>query len=227
MFTLDDIDVYILNWKKVNANSLRLYQSIQPIVNHTCIVNCDEHWHLDASIQHIQLDDSCYYGAQFQTAIQHARENAILCVIVGDNLPENDFAKLFAAALDAFGKGKIGVYAPSDKRSLHQHVVKLYAGSLYHVKNTDCGFWFIHPAIHSKMKRLNYTISKYGWGIDMVIIKEAKRLDFLVVCDHSVETDQLDHICGYNMVDACKEGTALLRAYALRTNSRVMPFFRR
>jgi hypothetical protein len=227
MFTLDDIQVYILNWKKVNENSLRLYQSIQPIVNHTYIVNCDEHWSLDASIQHIQLDDSCYYGAQFHTAIQHVRGNAILCVIVGDNLPENDFATLFASALAAFNMGRIGIYAPKDKRSNHQKLLRKYTGSLYHVKNTDCGFWFIHPAIQSKMKRLDYTISKYGWAIDMVMIKEAKRLDMLVLCDQSVETDQLDHTCGYNMIDAAKEGTALLRSYTIHTKSRVMPFFRR
>ena len=213
MFTIEDIHVYILNWKKVNENSLRLYNAIRPIVNHTTIINCDEHWPLDSSIQHIQLDDSCYYGAQFNTAIKHIPEGGIMCIIVGDNNCENDFSTIFTSALKVFNTNKIGVYAPRDKRSTVQKVIHRYYGSLYHVKNTDCGFWFIHPTIYTPMKTLDYTISKYGWGIDVIMIKEAIRHGMRVVCDTSIETDQLDHECGYNRDIASKEYIAMLQAY--------------
>jgi hypothetical protein len=226
MFTLNDINVYIMNWKKVNENSLRLYNAIRPIVTHTTIINCDEHWSLDPTIQHIQLDDSCYYGSQFNTAIKHARDGALLCIIVGDNTCENDFSKIFTSALQAFNKNKIGVYAPHDKRSTNQHVVRPYHGSLKHVTNTDCGFWFIHPTIHAPMKNLDYTISKYGWGIDMIIIKESTRRGLVVVSDYSIETDQLDHTCGYDRTTASMEATALFHAYK-NMKKEAIPYFRR
>lgn len=213
MFTLEDINVYILNWKKVNENSLRLYNAIRPIIKHTTIINCDEHWPLDPSIQHIQLDDSYYYGGQFNTAIKHTREGSILCIIVGDNQCENDFSKIFTSALKAFNTNKIGVYAPHDKRSVNQHVKCKYSGSLFLVTNTDCGFWFIHPKIHSPMKSIDYTVSKYGWGIDMIMIREATRRGMVVVSDYSIETDQLDHTCGYDRTKAQMEASALFRAY--------------
>jgi hypothetical protein len=213
MFTLDDIDVYIMNWKKVNENSLQLYNAIRPIVSHTTIINCDEHWSLDPSIQHIQLDDSCYYGSQFNTAIKHTRANALLCILVGDNQCEHDFSTIFRSVLRAFNTHKIGVYAPHDKRSTVQKVLRKYRGSLYHVKNTDCGFWCIHPNIHGTMKRLDYTISKYGWGIDVSMCKEAKRRGMLVVRDNSIEIDQLDHTCGYDRAAAAKDYYNMLHAY--------------
>jgi surface polysaccharide O-acyltransferase-like enzyme len=179
---------------------------------------------LDPSIQHIQLDDTCYYGAQFNTAIQHIRENVMMCVIVGDNLAENDFAKIFHSALHAMNTYTIGIYAPHDKRSHNQTVLRAFKDSMYHVKNTDCGFWFIHPTIVKKMKGIDYTMSKYGWGIDMIFIREAKSNNLAVISDHSIETDQLDHTCGYNREDACSEGTRLIRAYVNHRKPLRLPF---
>jgi len=136
-----------------------------------------------------------------------------LCIIVGDNTCDNDFSNIFTSAINAFNTNKIGVYAPHDKRSTVQKVLHKHHGSLYHVKNTDCGFWFIHPKIHTPMKNLDYTISKYGWGIDVIMIKEATRYGMYTVRDNSIETDQLDHECGYNRDIASKEYVALLQAY--------------
>jgi len=226
MYTFDDIYVYIMNWKKVNANSLQLYKAIQPIVHNTWMINCDENWTLDSSVQHIQLDDSHYYGAQFNTAILHIPDNKIFCIIVGDNIPDNSFSTIFSSALDALNAGKIGVYAPYDKRSVHQKIVNTYKDMIYHVQNTDCGFWFIHPKIYMRMRNIDYTISKYGWGIDIIIIQEAKKSGMLVVSDHSISTDQIDHTCGYDIAEAAKESAKLQRIYYQQGKSKMFPFMR-
>ena len=52
------------------------------------------------------------------------------------------------------------------------------------------------------MRHINYNISKYGWGIDFITIKEARKQGLLVLRDYSVETDQLDHTCGYDQSKA-------------------------
>jgi hypothetical protein len=73
---------------------------------------------------------------------------------------------------------------------------------LFHVPNTDCGFWFMHPAIVERLRSIDYRLSNLGWGIDIINIKEAQKQGRLVLRDYSVETDQLDHKCGYNVKEA-------------------------
>jgi hypothetical protein len=197
-YTLNNISVYILNWKKVTNNSLKLYEKISPIIKNTWIINCDEFTKLDSNIPHIQLDDSHYYGSQYDHAIKHVKNNNIFCVIVGDNITDNNFKKIFNSAINAFNNYNIGVYSPNDKRSPHKARGKQIDEYLYDVYNTDCGFWFIHPVLVKKLKNINYNISKYGWGIDIITIKEARKQNLLVLRDYSIETDQLDHSCGYD-----------------------------
>jgi len=214
MYSLSDISVYIFNWKKVSANSMKLYNKISPIIANTTIINCDENLHLDKSIPHIQLDDSHYYGLQYNAAIHHVKQGNIFCVIVGDNIADNNFENIFACALNTFNTEKIGVYAPYDKRTdCYQYKGNQYKNNLYHVANTDCGFWFIHPMLVQRMKPLNYAVSNYGWGIDVLTIKEAKKNGYLVLRDYSNETDQLDHTCGYSNKEALRQMAVLNELY--------------
>ena len=213
MFTLNDISVYIFNWKKVTSNSLKLYHEVSPIVMDTTIINCDENYKLDNKIPHVQLNDSYYYGAQYDTAIKNVKENKIFCVIVGDNLSNNNFEKIFSSAVNTFNKYQVGVYAPNDKRSHHKKRNQHFQDDLYHVDNTDCGFWFIHPTLVKRLKNINYTVSKYGWGIDVITIEESRKHGLLVLRDYSIETDQLDHSCGYDTYKATKEVVIMKNEY--------------
>jgi hypothetical protein len=199
MYSFDTISVYIFNWKKVTDNSLKLYEKIKPIIRDTTIINCDETRVIPGSIQ---LDDSHYYGSQYDHAIKHTKDGNIFCVIVGDNICVDNFQDIFNAAIKTFNSHKVGVYAPHDKRSSHKSIIKKYDSSLFHVKNTDCGFWFINPNIVLKLKHINYSVSKYGWEIDRQTIQYCKNQNFLVLRDYSVSTDQLDHTCGYNRSEA-------------------------
>jgi hypothetical protein len=195
MYSLDRISVYIFNWKKVTNNSLKLYEKIKPVVNDTTIINCDETRPINGSIQ---LDDSHYYGSQYNHAIKDVKGGNILCIIVGDNICSDNFNEIFNSAVKTFNSHKVGVYAPHDKRSTHQAVISKYIDNLFNVKNTDCGLWLIHPYIVSKLRDIDYSVSKYGWGIDFYTIKYAKKHNFLVLRDFSVSTDQLDYTCGYS-----------------------------
>lgn len=206
------ISVYIHNWKKVSANSLALFTAVCPHVRSTKIINSDENHPYD--VPQIQLDDSFFYGGQFDRAIKDVADGEIMCVIVGDNIPTNDFAAIFRAATSVFCKYNVGVYAPNDKRAV-AHVKRNahYAEELYDVDTTDCGFWFIHPRIVRRLKALDFTQSKYGWGIDTVVIAEARKQGMLVLRDYSVETDQLDHSCGYDVRGAMYGMQLLENAY--------------
>lgn len=212
MYSLESISVYIFNWKKVTTNSLKLYEQIKPIISNTTIINCDEKHPIDGSIQ---LNDSHYYGSQYDHAIKHVKPGNIFCVIVGDNIPNNNFEVIFQSALNAFNSHNVGVYAPQDKRSTHRKILSNYTGTLFNVENTDCGFWFIHPDIVSRLRSINYNRSKYGFYIDKLTIKFCIKQKMLVLRDYSISTDQLDHTCGYNRNAAAEYIKSIIEEFKL------------
>ena len=212
MYSFDRISVYIFNWKKVTDNSLKLYEKIKPIIRDTTIINCDETRSIDGSIQ---LDDSHYYGSQYNHAIKNVKCGNIMCIIVGDNICVDNFDNIFDGAVRTFNSHKVGVYAPEDKRSSHQSTIKNYMGTLFNVENTDCGFWFINPDIVSRLKHVDYSVSTYGWWIDILTIEYCKKHDFLVLRDYSISTDQLDHSCGYDRSKARLAATQLINQFKL------------
>jgi hypothetical protein len=214
MFTINDVSVYILNWKKVTHNSVKLEQNIKKIISDVTIINCDEFFNFGNGVKAIQLDDSHYYGSQYEHAIRNAKENNIFCVIVGDNIAENNFEAIFINTVNMFNKYKVGIYAPNDKRSPHKNIKGLLEENVYHIENPDCGFWCINPEIVKKMKTINYgSISPMGWGIDVITVMEAHRLDYIVIRDYKVETDQLDHTTNYNTSRAQGGLHALIHEY--------------
>jgi hypothetical protein len=206
MYTIDNISVYIFNWKKVSKNSIKLIGNIKKYINDITIINCDDTFKFEDSIRTIQLDDSHYYGSQY--------EHAIFCVIVGDNIPENNFEDIFKNAINIFNTHKVGVYSPNDKRSSHKKKGLCLEGNIYHVANTDCGFWFINPEIVKIMKNFKYgNLSPLGWGVDHVTIMESIKLVFIVIRDYSVETDQIDHTTNYKKKTAKKGYNFLVNEY--------------
>jgi len=220
MYTQDNISVYIFNWKKVSHNTVELLNNIKKYNSDITVINCDELFKFEHSIKTIQLDDSHYYGSQYEHAVRDVKENKIICIIVGDNISENNFEKIFKHAIDAFNKYKVGVFAPNDKRSTHQKRNECLAGNIYHVNNTDCGFWFINPEIVKKTKNIDFgKLSPLGWGIDNLIIKESLRLGFVVIRDYNIETDQLDKTTNYNSKEASKGKRKLLSEYEKIINS--------
>ena len=162
----------------------------------------------------ISLNDTYYYGGQYQTAIRNVEENKIFCVVVGDTT-NIDFKILFNNAINAFNNYNIGIYSPNDLRSVHKtRYEKIENTQLYQVKNTDCGIWFIHPHVVKNLRHINYfEISNYGWGIDIITILESKKHDLLIVRDYSIETNQLDHSTNYNQNLAKTQMLKLLEHY--------------
>jgi len=117
-------------------------------------------------------------------------------------------------SVEIFNKYKVGIYAPYDKRSIYTTKYEMLETDVFNVENTDCGFWFINPEIVKVFKKYNFKeLTRYGWGIDIITIKESLRLGFKVLRDYRSETDQLDHSTNYNIDAACKAATGLINKY--------------
>jgi hypothetical protein len=216
-FTADDIYVYIFSWKHVTPNAQDLYSAISPHFPNTFLINCDEHTLiLDISEDRvIQLDDSYYYGGQFETAIHAIPPGKILTCIVGDVEPGADWAQIATNAIDAFNTEKAGVYAPNVDFTGWTSRGPLINESkqLYSVVNTDCTCWFLHPTLISGLKDLHYrSLCNLGWGIDHVFCEEAIRKDLLVIRDYRVLVRQPKGT-GYSEARARVEMMIIRREY--------------
>ena len=205
-FNLNDIHLYIFNWKKVNKNSEKLYNEAKKFINNTKIINSDENYKFEDIFNVINLNDSYYYGGQYQTAIYDVSKNKIFGVIVGDVINLN-FEKLTLNLLKTFNKYNTGVYSIDEKRTSHKKVICILSkkDNLKIVENTDCGIWFIHPSIVSKLRNIEYNkLTPYGWGIDIITNKESVKNKKLSIRDYSLSCTQTDFSTGYNCNNAEK-----------------------
>ena len=213
-FYIENIELYIFNWKKVNNNSYKLYQEAIKYFKNVTIINCDENYQYDKDTKCINLNDNFYYGGQYQTAISNVKCNNIFGIIVGDTININ-FQKLQQKLLLAFNTYNVGIYTINDLRSNHTKIIKNFSqkNNFKIVENTDCGIWFIHPDIVKNLKHINYNeLSPYGWGIDIITIKESYKLNKYPIRDYSLTCSQIDCKTNYH-IDKAKEGMYSLINY--------------
>jgi hypothetical protein len=211
---MNNVYVYIFSWKRITDNSVNLFNKVSEYFPNTYMINCNENITLPINPKfNIQLDDSYYYGGQFDTAIKHAPEGSIVGFITGDVDPNADWDKILNNMKTSFATNKIGIYAPNVDFTAHTNRGNYLWDSLYEVPNTDCTCWFIHPMIIKKLLPIPYfKLSNLGWGIDIIFIEECKKNNLHVARDYSVIVYQ-PRCTAYNMNEAGVEQNILINYY--------------
>ena len=193
-----DICIYIFLWKKISQNALKLYDNLSKTFNDIIIIDCDETNTID--IQNIiKLDDSAYYGKQFDTAIKHAKNNKIIGIFVGDIDPiKINCKQIKENLLYSMNNKNAGIYSPNDVRSDDKAPVhfnlknktfnlgKIDDTDFFRTSYTDCTSWFFIPELITIMKTIDFSKSNLGWGIDLSLIKLAINNGYNVIKDYSV-----------------------------------------
>jgi hypothetical protein len=193
-----DICIYIFLWKKISQNALKLYDNLSKTFNDIIIIDCDETNTID--IQNIiKLDDSAYYGKQFDTAIKNAKNNKIIGIFVGDIDPNKINCKQIKDnLLYSMNNKNVGIYAPNDVRSDDKSLVyvnlknktfdlgKIDDTDFFRTSYTDCTCWFFIPELITMMKNIDFSKTNLGWGIDLSLIKLAINNGYNVIKDYSV-----------------------------------------
>lgn len=179
------IEAYIFSWKHVTKNACEIYKNLRNICK-TTIINCDEKIILPSEYNFIQLDDSYYYGGQFEEALKDISPDIYLWCIVGDVTPTANWNDIYNKAITSFNTYPIGIYAPNVDYTSHKSRLKKLSNTLWHVSNTDCTCWIIHPIILSKIRNISFKkLSNFGWGIDCICIEESLRNSLFVIRDYS------------------------------------------
>ena len=212
---IDTIHTFIFSWKKVTDNAIELYKKASNVCTNTTLINCDENIDIDNTIKNIKLDDSYYYGGQFETAIRAIPDGVNLCCIVGDVSPEANWEEIYRKAEESLSTNHIGVYAPNVDYTWHTARGRQVSDTLYEVPNTDCTFWFIHHSIISVLRDIPYhNLSNLGWGIDTVVNKESTSQNKLIVRDYS-ELVRQPIGTAYNVSAAREQMNKLISYYTL------------
>ena len=181
---MDNIHTFIFSWKKVTENALALYEKSSAVCPNTTFINCDEN--VNVIVKNIQLDDSYYYGGQFEAAIRAVPVGGSLCCIVGDVSPEANWGAIYEKAVEALATRYVGVYAPNVDYTWHTGRGRQVGNTLWEVENTDCTCWFIDADVVSALREVPYRmLSNLGWGVDTIVNKESARQGKLVVRDYS------------------------------------------
>jgi len=186
---MQPVYMYVISWKKVANNALKIYNEVSKVFPNVYFIDCDETTEKTFPNQ-IKLTDKEYYGAQFETAINHIPSNAILGIVVGDiKTNYTDWNMVYQNLTKAFMTYDIGVYAPFEERTgWMQSKGTLSNKNLHKTDNTDCTVWFLHPDVVKAAKTLDIAKnSPYGWGIDIVLCKYAMHIGKYVVYDTSVK----------------------------------------
>ena len=177
------------------------------------MINCNETPLPIDPLKNIQLDDSYYYGGQFQATMNHLPNGMICGIITGDVNPNADCKSIINNMLKAFSTKKIGIYAPNVEFTAHITKGKHLWDSLYEVPNTDCTCWFIHPDIVAKLKNIQYhQLSNYGWGIDIIFIEQCKKYNLVAARDYDLMVYQPQYT-GYNIEIASIQMKELIDYY--------------
>jgi hypothetical protein len=217
MFSLNDISFYIFCWKKVVANSCKLYEEIKQVCPNVTIINSDETQPLDsAKYDSIQLDDSDYYGSQLQTAIKATPSGKILACLTGDIELGGNWAAILGNVVKYINMGNIGIVAPKINGSEWQEKKALVVDDLWAVDHCDRICWFIHPQIWGNLGALEFKqLSNFGFAIHKVFTLECYAHNMISVCDYSQGLTHPDG-SGYNRDEANQQMNALLNSYNSR-----------
>ena len=206
-YTTNDIYLYIFSWKRINDNAIAIYNKVAPIFPNTYFINCDENFDAAQYIPKdkiIQLDDSYYFGGQFETAMKHCPRTAIYGNIVGDVDPENiNWEYLANSMLYSFNTLNAGVAAP-DAPNFPNKGAQI-EGPYYEVTDTDSTIFFIHPDIWQKYAQFPYKkTTHYGHGIDKFFCNITGKYGKKTLRDTSIKV-ATDGKSGYSGNEAAKQ----------------------
>jgi hypothetical protein len=207
--------VYVLSWKRVSQNAIKIFENISKVKKDVYFLNCDENLSYTGD-NVITCDDSYYYVKQFHTCVRHCIENhkdSYMMTITGDVGSDANWQDVFDRTLYGFQNLNAGVIGPNVNWTFHSHRFDEIENNFWNVNNTDCTVWALSPKIYNFI--LTFELEKwmkFGWGIDYIGVEYAKKCNLHVIRDYN-NTIIHPQETGYVSNDAAHEYQKLLHIY--------------
>jgi hypothetical protein len=163
-----NIEGFVFNWKGHENRAAELERKIREHVPVT-VINSEEQLAEDRP-GWIHLDDSAYFSAQWNKAVELFKGDVLFHIQADADL--DDFGALFAEARRLFAQYPLGIYEPNVDFTRHRyHRSKLQAlePDLLKIPVSDCTCWFVSAEVVRSMNPIDLSINRYGWGVSRAV----------------------------------------------------------
>lgn len=176
------IHAMIINWPRQTERAERLEATIRPLVAKCDVINGDS----SASRRGWIDAGDAYWGEQMEIARGILTEE--VAFIIAADVWHDDLANIISRSGDLMGRYPIGIYCTdvdhTSWRFAPDRLERTPEPNLYHVPQTDMGLvYFVRSSLFRQLPP-RMGVSRFGWGIDSVLIALAKRSGLWVVRDY-------------------------------------------
>ncbi len=185
------VHAFIISWTGVHENSLRIADEIYSLVERVTIVYSDRNveFNISGEIEAVKVSDELFWGGKFAECLNQF-ESDIFFQIQGDCKSE-DWKKIVHSCAEEFEQHKIiGVWSPivyyTDITPEMTILGRFRKESLLIVTCTDGLVFGLSKDIIARMRTLDYSRNKFGWGIERAMAAFAYTSQKIVVLDSSV-----------------------------------------
>lgn len=188
------LHAFVIGWTGRESAAIKIAQALEPAVERLTVVYSrarGEDLHGAGDWQ--RVPDDWFYGRKFAACLGYF-EGDVMLQIQADALCD-DWPRLAMRCRSAFaGVPSLGVWAPRIEhvpltstlasQSPPFTTIMRYSGSeLESVSHTDGIVWACRADVADRMRRLDYKVNNFGWGIEKAAICHAMSHDSLVLQD--------------------------------------------
>jgi hypothetical protein len=216
------VHAIIYSWPAVHRQAFEIAKQINRHVHRASVVACsDTPIQHDASLEVFMLDNSCYFGRQFEKTIE-IFEGEVLLQIAADTTTEDWGAVARQCQTRFQSVPNLAIWSPDiDGTTWPNNQVTLYNTSdpnLIGIVQSDCIVWALSHTMVDFLRTLDFSKTPLGWGIDWAAIAHAYANGGRVMRDLSVK---IHHTLGtgYNREEANRQKEIFLST--LSENDRI------
>jgi hypothetical protein len=208
------VHAIIYSWPKVHENAFAIATALAGHAARVSVVACtDGPLVHDPEIEVFPLDNSAFFGQQFEKTIE-VFDGEILLQIAADTTTASWGALAQQCAQRFQSNPILGVWTPDiDGTTWPNERVMLYQTqdpTLIGVVQTDCIVWAMRRSIVEFLKTLDYSATPLGWGIDWAAIAHAHANKQRVVRDLGVKVHHRIGGSGYDRQEADRQRNLFL-----------------
>ena len=186
------VGVAVISWPGFEDNAARIASQVQ---GHSDVVhvlhNSDRASLTQVSDSWINFPPDAYFGPKFSWAIENIDTDVLLFIVADTNVEQ--WGKLVKRCGEAFrADPDIAVWAPLitetwwNMEKIQINHPARNDGS-FEVVAVDSIVWAVSSELVSVLKTLDYSKSRFGWGIEVTSAAIARCQEKLVVCDPALQ----------------------------------------
>lgn len=183
--------VFIISWTGRHPNALHIAHQVRQVAERVTVVysDADPALALDAPCGLIRRPNELFWADKFKACLDACGDAAML--VIHADCDCDDWGALVQAHASAVARlDRVGVWAPRISGTDYEldvvRVLPVAGTCLNLVALTDGIVFALSPSIVARMRLVDYSGNRFGWGIDLLFCAAAHVRQQRVIIDESV-----------------------------------------